>query len=232
MFPNGLYQLMSWFSALYPIGAFNYSHGIEYAVETNCIHNAATLKTWIEGILRFGSARTEAIFFKVVYQLSQNVTPVFEDEMTKIIQLSNALRSTPEFWLESSRQAKAIIQIFLATDTSKKLETLVNQLKEIKKEPIVSFVFAILCVEYKISLPMGLMAYLHAFVSNLVMAGIKLIPLGQTEGQSIIVALEGVLKDTVLAALGSSIEDIGNACPMVDWASVKHETQYTRLFQS
>jgi urease accessory protein len=83
-----------------------------------------------------------------------------------------------------------------------------------------------------IPLSEALAGYLHAGAANLVSAGVRLIPLGQTNGQRSIAALEGAVTDTVARALAASLDDLCTAAPMVDWTSMRHETQYTRLFRS
>ena len=68
--------------------------------------------------------------------------------------------------------------------------------------------------------------------ANLVSAGVRLVPLGQTDGQRAQAALEGPVRAATEQALSRPLEDLGTAAPMVDWTSMKHETQYTRLFRS
>ena len=75
-------------------------------------------------------------------------------------------------------------------------------------------------------------AYLHAFVSNLVSAAMRLIPIGQTDGQKIIAGMADVVAEVVDDAMRSPMTDIGSSTPMVDWASMQHESQHTRLFRS
>jgi urease accessory protein len=83
-----------------------------------------------------------------------------------------------------------------------------------------------------LDLTAALEAYLQAFAANLVSAGVRLIPLGQTDGQRVTAALEPVVRDLAAAAPGMPLDDIGTAVPMVEWCSMKHEEQYTRLFRS
>ena len=83
-----------------------------------------------------------------------------------------------------------------------------------------------------IPLKPALAAYLHALAANLVSAGIRLIPLGQSDGQQAMADLEPIVLDAVEQALECDREDIGQATLVVDWASACHETQYTRLFRS
>jgi urease accessory protein len=74
--------------------------------------------------------------------------------------------------------------------------------------------------------------FLQAYLANLVTAGVRLIPLGQTEGQLAIAELENAALATSAQAKIATIDDLGSAAFMVDLASMSHETQYTRLFRS
>jgi len=75
-------------------------------------------------------------------------------------------------------------------------------------------------------------AYLHAVTANLISAGVRLIPLGQTDGQRLLAALEPVVAATTARALGTPLDQVGGAAFRADLASMRHETQYTRLFRS
>ena len=78
-----------------------------------------------------------------------------------------------------------------------------------------------------------LSGYLHAFTANLISAAVRTVPLGQTDGQLALAALEGAVRRTVEAALAvTDLDEVGTATPLLDWCSLKHETQYTRLFRS
>jgi len=73
---------------------------------------------------------------------------------------------------------------------------------------------------------------LHGYVANLVNAGVRLIPLGQTDGQLAIAELEQAILLASGKACDATIDDLGSAAVMTDFASISHETQYTRLFRS
>ena len=83
-----------------------------------------------------------------------------------------------------------------------------------------------------VDLRSALVAYLQAFAANLVSAGVRLIPLGQSDGQRAIAALERVVLAAAETAMAADLDRLGTAAPMVDWCSMRHETQYTRLFRS
>jgi urease accessory protein len=78
----------------------------------------------------------------------------------------------------------------------------------------------------------ALPGFLHSYVANLVIAGVRLIPLGQTDGQLAIAELESAILSASAQARDATIDDLGSAAVMVDFASIAHETQYTRLFRS
>jgi urease accessory protein len=83
-----------------------------------------------------------------------------------------------------------------------------------------------------IDLALSVRGYLHGIAGKFVSAGIRLIPPGQTEGQRAMAGLEGVVADVTERALGGLLDQAGTAAPLVDWCSMRHETQYTRLFRS
>lgn len=232
---SAIYQLMTWFSSSYPIGSFNFSHGIESAVECGLIKNSESLAEWVSGIIQFGTGRMDLIMFKLAYELFYTpnlISSNFIKKLKHLVSLSNALKLSPELWQESIRQGDAALKALLNTCPSESLHFFNNYLKDANKSPVIALVFGIACAEQKIPLKWALTAYLHAFALNLVTAGIKLIPLGQTAGQSILAALKTVIQESVNLAIKAKISDIGSATPMVEWTSIQHENQYTRLFQS
>ena len=91
---------------------------------------------------------------------------------------------------------------------------------------------AMAAAAHEVPLTAALPAFLTAFVANIVSAGVRAIPIGQTDGQRIVAALGPVTTDVARSAEGASLDDLGGATLRADIASMKHETQYTRLFRS
>ena len=232
MNPNALYKLLSWFSSVYPIGSFNYSHGLEYAIERDLIKTREQLEEWIRGVILFGTGRVDALLFKTGYDLLQNGMFASEVQLNELIFISNAFKTTPELWTESYRQGEAALKILIDTYDFFELKQLQNQLKKLNKKPVLAVVFGIACAACQLPFEESLCSFLHAFISNVVMAGTKLIPLGQTDSQKIIMNLQSSLVTLIRQIQELTLEDIGSATPMLDWTSAHHETQYTRLFQS
>jgi urease accessory protein len=83
-----------------------------------------------------------------------------------------------------------------------------------------------------IALDPALHAFLHAVTANLISAGVRLVPLGQSDGQRVLAALESVVEATAARALATPLEEVGSAALRADLTSLLHETQYTRLFRS
>lgn len=230
-----LYRLMTWFSPSYPIGSFNFSHGVEYAVECGLVKDTDSLAAWIEGILCFGSGRMDLILFKLAYGLAcipGSPSSSAIKKLAHLISLSNALKLSPELWNESTKQGDAALKALLKSHPSENIYHLHTHLKSTHKQPVAPIVFGLACADHGVPLTWALTAYLHGFALNLITAGIKLIPLGQTAGQNIAVSLEQIIHQRVICTLKATLNDLGGAAPMVEWTSIQHESQYTRLFQS
>jgi urease accessory protein len=221
-----LYRLMTWLSPAYPIGSFSYSHGIEYAVEAGLIGTAADLCDWIATAVRHGAGRSDAVLFAAAWRAA-----AAEDdaELDAVADLAAAWRGTRETALESAAQGAAFLATTRAAWPHPALEAMAARRGGAVAFPVA---VAIACAAHGVPIGEALTAYLHAFAGTLVSAGIRLIPLGQTDGQKILAALAPVIAEAVASALAASLDDVGTATPLLDWCSMRHETQYTRLFRS
>ncbi len=218
------YRLLTWFSPAYPTGAFSYSHGLEAVIEAGVVMDRATLVDWVGYVIEHGSGRVDAMLFRAAYERADDAT-----ELDQIADLAAALRGSAEMVLESEQQGEA----FLVTTRKAWPDTRLDAFARRRRGKQVALPVAVaLAVADVAPLEAALLAYLQAFASNLVMAGVRLIPLGQSDGQATIATLAPVVSKAATAALKAPFEDIGSAAPMVDWYSMRHETQYTRLFRS
>jgi urease accessory protein len=217
-----LFRLMAWLSPAYPTGAFSYSHGIEQAVEAGFVTNRESLAVWVGQILSEGAGRIDAMLFRMAYDAANNV-----DALDEIAELAAAFRSTAETALESAQQGAAFLAVTRSAWPDARLEAFA------KRHEVVALPVAVaLACAGRAPLDLALAAYIQAMAANLVSAGVRLIPLGQSDGQAALAALEPVVARASEAALTDPPGEIGTAAPMVDWCSMRHETQYTRLFRS
>jgi urease accessory protein len=224
-----LLRLQTWLSPAFPIGSYTYSHGIEWAVEAGEVYDRNTLVDWLEADLRYGSGRNEAIFFKEAWQYGK------EDDRVKlfeIAELAAAYRGTSEFALESSQQAVACLAALRQVWPGQALEWLSETLQANQLRPAFAVVLGARAGMQDIPVGLALPAFLQSYIANLVIAGVRLIPLGQTDGQRAIAELEQSVLATGGQADAATIDDLGSAALMVELASMSHETQYTRLFRS
>jgi urease accessory protein len=220
-----LFRLLTWASPAFPTGAFSYSHGLEYAVEEGLVTSAAQLQEWVGWIVQRGAMCSDAVLLAHAYRAAEAGDNVNLDE---VAELAAAMRGTAETAMESLQQGASFFDTAQAVWPSKRMTAF---LKRNGAKPALPVAVALLSAG-AVPLRETLGAYLHAAMANLVSAGVRLIPLGQTDGQRSIVALEAAVTETVKRALITSLDDLATAAPMVDWTSMRHETQYTRLFRS
>lgn len=222
---DGLYRLMAWLSPAYPVGAYAYSHGLEYAVESGFVHDEASLARWVEGIIAFGAGRMDGAFFAQTWRAA---TANDDATLAEVTERAAATRGTAELALESAKQGEAFLKTLRESAPSEQLERFANAV------PMHAFPTAVAMAAAISGIPLrpALLAYIQAAAANLVSAGVRLIPLGQYAGQRVIERLRPTILATVTTALNQTPNRSGSAAAIVDWTSIKHETQYTRLFRS
>jgi len=224
-----LIRLQNWLSPAFPTGAYSYSHGVEWAVEAGHINDRKSLVDWLEADLCFGSGRNEAIFFHQAwkYAMKDDRAGLFE-----IAELAAVFRGTSEFALEASQQGTACLQTLRQVWPDRLLDWLAETLRQHDILSALSVVIGVVSAKQGIPAYLALPAFLQSYIANLVTAGIRLIPLGQTDGQFAIAELEPSVLAASKEAETAGLEDLGSAAFMIDLASMAHETQYTRLFRS
>ena len=225
--PAQALRLAAWLSPSFPIGAFSYSHGLEYAVETGFVTDQASLLDWLSDLLEFGSGRNEAIFFATAWRSAADRAALLD-----VAALAAAMRPTAELALETEQQAAAFLETVAAAWPSARLQTARLWLAEAGVALSLPVVAGVACRLHELPLRGALTLYLHAFAANLVSAGVRLVPLGQTAGQRVTAALEPAV--LALAEAGDALtpDDLGSAGALQEICSMAHETQYTRLFRS
>lgn len=226
---GGLFRLMAWLSPAFPVGAFAYSHGIECAVEQGLVRDRASLTDWVAAIVVRGAGAVDAVLFREAW------TAAWAGDagaLDRIAELGAVFRGSAETALESRDQGSAFLETVIAAWPDPRLSGWSARLETMGRTPAYAVAVGASAGWMGLPLKAALLAFLQAFAANLVSAGVRLLPLGQTEGQRVIAALEEPIKAAVDAALRRPLDDIGTAAPMVEWTSMRHETQYTRLFRS
>lgn len=221
-----LYRLMTWLSPSFPVGAFSYSSGLEWAIEAGDIVDAMSLRDWLAAMLTDGSGFCDAVFLS---QAHRAASVGDETGLREASELAAAFVPSRERQLETLAQGRAFIDIARAAWNADRLDRLVACSGSTIAYPIA---VGLVSAAHAIALSLTLHAFLHALTSNWISAGARLVPLGQTDSQHVLAALESVVEATAARALAASLDDLGSATFRADLASLRHETQYTRLFRS
>jgi urease accessory protein len=221
-----LYRLMAWLSPAYPVGAFSYSSGIEWAVEAGDVEDAETLRAWLAVMLGEGGGFCDAVFFAQAHGAA-----AADDDAALLAaaELAAAFVSSKERFLETTAQGRAFIEATQAAWPCPALKRFAAAWRGPVALPVA---VGVACAGHGIGREAALHAFLHALVANWTSAGVRLIPLGQTDGQRVLAALEGDVGAAATRALATPLDDIGSAAFRADLAGMRHETQYTRLFRS
>ena len=227
MASDPLYRLLAWLSPSYPIGAFSYSHGVETAVEEGLIRDRASLVGWLDSVLRRGTGAVDGALFAAGWRAASEADwPAFD----AVAERAAAWRGTSEMALESRQQGGSFLSI---TRTAWPHAALDEVHRRLDGELALPVAVALAAAVHGIALEQALAGFLHAFTANLISAALRAVPLGQTDGQIALAALEASVNEATRAAIAiDSLDEVGTATPLLDWCSLRHETQYTRLFRS
>ena len=214
---------MTWLSPSFPVGAYAFSHGIETAVESGRVHDAASATEWIEDLVRYGNGRADLVFLAEAFDATDDVA-----ELSELAEYCRAFQGTAELRLESVAQGRAFIDVAANAWSSRAIREARDAIDDMPYPVAVGIVAA----EHAIEKEAVMHAFVHAFAANLVSAAVRLVPLGQTDGQRATAALEAAALETVASALTLDRYTVSSSTITSDIASMQHETQYTRLFRS
>lgn len=219
----GRLRLLQLASPALPIGAFTYSQGLEWAVEAGWVRDTETLSDWLAGLMDDGLARLELPLLKRLYLACA------ADDIATLERWARRLyagRETRELRAEERQRARALVTLLgdlgIARATAWR-----EPLGHCQAAP-----FALAATHWGIGLQDCALGYAWGWLENQVAAAVKLVPLGQTDGQRVQLALAERVPGIVERALVLEDAEIGAAAPALAIASARHETQYTRLFRS
>lgn len=205
--------LTQWFSPAYPVGSFAYSHGLEWAIDAGEVATAAQTRAWIEDVLRHGAGWNDGLFLAAAFYAEQ-------EDLAEIDATSRAFTASSERLKETRLQGAAFCDV-----TAKVWATDLTQLTY----PVAAGRAARLE-----GLPLDLTTqfYLMAFVSNLAAVAMRLVPLGQTDGQRLIRDLTPLCTEIADQTCEGSLDALTSTTFLGDIAAMKHETQYSRIFRT
>ena len=224
--PAALYRLMTWLSPSYPVGAFSYSGGLESAVEIGDITDAASLRRWLAVMTSEGGGFSDAVFFAHAHRASAASDAA---QLRAAAELAVAFVPSKERFVETTGQGRAFLEVSRVAWPCPAL----SRLDAAWDGPVaLPIAVGVTCAGHGIELTPALHAFLHALVANWISAGVRLMPLGQTDGQRVLAALEPTVAAAAKRALATPLDEVATCAFRADLAGMRHETQYTRLFRS
>ena len=215
-------RLLQLVSPSLPVGAYSYSQGLEAAVEAGIVRDAASARRWIGDVLAISMQGMEApVFLRLATAWERQDVAAARRWNAEFV----ASRETSELRAETLQMAYSLRNLLrgLGEDvaTLEAIEDLAYP---------TAFAFAV--ARWNIDAREALGAYLFAWLENQMLAALKSVPLGQTDGQRILMELAGRIAAVVDAAAAAGDDDLANLAPGLALLSARHETQYSRIFRS
>jgi len=228
-----LTRLLQLTSPTLPVGAYAYSQGAESAVYKGLVSDVDSVKNWLEGCLLHGQVYGDLALLNYFYQAwrecdarSHEALSVISarSKLKSLAILSAAIRETAELLQEDQHMALALMRLAQPLDVELQLDSDVP-----KTYPML---FARFAVSWNISVEETIQGYAWSWLENQLAAMVKLVPLGQTQGQQLMLSFDDLIQQAVKKALLVEEDEIGSSLPMLAILSSQHETQYSRLFRS
>lgn len=231
MAEGALYDMMSWMSPAWPVGAFAHSGGLEWAVEQQLVTDRESTIAWIGDLLDHGPLHNDVVLFVHAWRAAQAGD---DQALRDIAELAAASQTGLERRIEATAQGAAFRKIAVAATTPSRFGAMLHGIDD--RDLCYPVASAALFACQDIGLEPGLTAWLHGAVSNLVSAAQRLVPLGQTDGQLVLSALRPIVLSAVDRAMsmpdGDPFEAMGGCALLAELGCMAHETQYTRLFRT
>ncbi len=206
--------LAQWFSPGFPVGAFAYSHGLEWVIEQGDLASAADLEAWLEALLHHGTGRNDAIFLAAAWRAGDGA------ELDALHDLCRAFCTAQGRVTETLEQGAAFARTLRAMGAADLADyaypVAVGRAAALKTLP----------------LDLTLRFYLQAFAANLISAAVRRVPLGQSDGQRVLAALQPGIADLARASLTRTPDDLHASTFMADIAAMRHETLHARVFRT
>jgi urease accessory protein len=205
-----LLLLFNWMSPAFPIGAYAYSHGLEWAIENRQVQTPTEVEGWISDVITRGSGWNDAVLFVQEFQ-NRNAN-----------ELALALCSSRERHLETTQLGAAFVIAASIFSPFEKTEGDITY-------PIAA---ARACLTMHLDVHHALLAYLQGFSNSLISVAVRLVPIGQTAGLEIMRNLMPIIAAAAQRAQSSTLNDLGSCTILSDIAAMHHETQQPRIFRT
>ena len=217
--PAALQKLVSWLSPAFPVGSFAWSAGLETAIADRRVTDSERLQNWIEGALAHGGIRTDAILLAHAHLAANDAAALSE-----LADLSLALNGAKERWMEST---------ITGDSYARAMKFWPSHVLELLPQPCpYPIAVGALAAAHHIDLEDTLLAWLTATVHGQISVAVRLVPLGQSDGLSVLSTLEPRVAVLAASAANATLADLGAIAYAADIAQMRHETLEPRIFRS
>ncbi|KQV10788.1 urease accessory protein UreF [Rhizobium sp. Root1203] len=216
---QALLRLMAWLSPAFPVGSFAYSGGLERAVHDGLVHDAPSLANWAMELVSRGAVWNDAVLLAESHRVHREASL-----LVAVAELAEALAGSRERHQETMLLGDAFLTAARAWPNA-----VFDRLPRSVAYPVA---IGAVAGAHGVASERAIAAFLHAYVSQAVSAGIRLGVAGQKDGVLILAGLEEHIAAMAPRAAASTLDDLGSATIQADIMSLRHETQSTRLFRS
>ncbi len=219
----GLLRLMNLMSPTLPIGGFTYSQGVEKAIEIDWVSDFDTAQEWLNSQLLSGLIYTD---LPILIRLYKSISLGDKDKAKEWSDILLACRETSELRQEEINRGRSLTKVIESIEKSA-----IKDWDEVTNTNHLAG-YALICNLWQIPINELLLGYSWSWLENQISAIVKIIPLGQTQGQQLLHLLVKQIPEAIVKSKEVSLDEIGRSQPAFSIASSLHETQYTRIFRS
>lgn len=209
--PTALLRLVQWLSPAFPTGAFAYSHGLEQAVAAGEVRSEAALAEWLADILAQGAGWNDAVLMAMALR---------GEDLITLADLARALAGSAERLRETEEQGAAFSRA-QAEMTGAVLASLPLPLAVARAAR-----------ELQLAPEQVIALFEHSFAANLVSAGVRFIPLGQSAGQRVLAGLHGLIAGIASRAVTAGVSDLAQSAFRAELQAAAHETLDVRIYKT
>lgn len=221
-----LLLLSTWLSPAFPIGGFSYSHGLETAIVSDTVVDAASLEDWVRALLTHGSGWCDALLLAEAFRAVAARDP---QRLGDVGRLASAMAPSAERQRETLNLGTAFLT---AVEAGWPLRLSPGMTEQAGTDLAYPVAIGVAAAARGLPLTLTLPLFLNSFAATLISVAVRLVPLGQTAGLRVLASLQPAILATAERAEAGTLDDLGSATMMSDIASMRHETLYSRIFRS
>ncbi|MCS3529357.1 urease accessory protein [Chryseobacterium sp. JUb7] len=212
-----------------PIGGYTHSNGLETFVQQRIVHDRVTAKEFVENMLRYNLKYNDGAFVKLAYEAAEH------EDLELLLNLDhecNALKCPREIRQASQKLGVRLIKIFKRRESFPLMEAYEKAIQNKEANSHYCIVFGMYASLMKIPLHQALLGFYYTSVAGMITNAVKLVPLGQLDGQDILFSLYDVMEKVASETIEIDRDLVGLCNTSFDIRCMQHERLYSRLYMS